>query len=68
MSYGYDNDYRLMSETIAADPGGNSGAENYTYDAVGNRKTLNSTIPSLPGGISYSYDTDDRLTTDTYDA
>ncbi len=67
VSYGYDNDYRLLSETIAADPGGNNGAENYTYDAVGNRKTLNSTIPSLPGGISYSYDTDDRLTTDAYD-
>ena len=27
MSYGYDNGYRLLSETIAADPGGNNGAE-----------------------------------------
>ncbi len=67
VSYGYDNDYRLMSETIATDPGGNNGAENYTYDAVGNRKTLTSTIPSLPGSISYSYDANDRLSTDTYD-
>jgi YD repeat-containing protein len=65
--YGYDNDYRLLSETIAADPGGNNGAESYTYDAVGNRKTLNSTIPSLGGGMTYSYDANDRLTTDTYD-
>ena len=67
VTYGYDNDYRLMSETIAADPGGNNGAENYTYDAVGNRLTLSSTIPSLGGGMTYAYDTNDRLTSDTYD-
>jgi RHS repeat-associated protein len=67
VSYGYDNDYRLLSETIASDPGGNNGAETYTYDAVGNRLTLNSTIPSLSGSMSYSYDANDRLTTDTYD-
>ncbi len=57
----------LQSETIANDPGGNNGAESYTYDAVGNRKTLSSTIPSLPGSMSYTYDTNDRLTTDSYD-
>jgi RHS repeat-associated protein len=62
-----DNDYHLQSETITADPGHNNGAETYTYDAVGNRKTLNSTIPSLPGSASYSYDANDRLSTDTYD-
>jgi hypothetical protein len=38
-----------FGELIASDPGGNNGAESYTYDAVGNRKTLSSTIPSLPG-------------------
>jgi RHS repeat-associated protein len=65
--YGYDNDYRLQSESITSDPGGNNGAENYTYDAVGNRQTLTSTIPSLPGGMNYFYDANDRLTTDTYD-
>ena len=67
VSYAYDNDYHLQSETITADPAGNNGAENYTYDPVGNRKTLASTIPSLPGSISYSYDANDRLSTDTYD-
>jgi RHS repeat-associated protein len=65
--YGYDNDYRLQSESITSDPGGNNGAESYTYDAVGNRQTLTSTIPSLPGGMNYFYDANDRLTTDTYD-
>jgi RHS repeat-associated protein len=67
VNYLYDTDYHLKSETIAADPGHNNGAETYTYDAVGNRKTLTSTIPSLPGSISYGYDINDRLNTDTYD-
>jgi RHS repeat-associated protein len=67
VNYGYDNDYHLQSETITADPASDNGAENYTYDAVGNRKTLASTIPSLPGSMSYTYDANDRLTTDTYD-
>jgi hypothetical protein len=31
VSYGYDNDYHLRSETITSDPGSNNGAENYTY-------------------------------------
>ncbi len=67
VNYVYDLDYHLKSETITADPGGNNGAESYTYDAVGNRKTLASTIPSLPGSVNYTYDSNDRLTTDTYD-
>jgi hypothetical protein len=53
-----ENDH-LQSETIASDPGGKNGAESYTYDAAGNRKTLSSTIPSLPGGMSYTYDAND---------
>jgi RHS repeat-associated protein len=66
--YGYDNDYRLSSEAISADPAGNNGSESYTYDAVGNRLTLNSTIPALSGSVTYSYDANDRLATDGYDA
>jgi hypothetical protein len=61
------SDCYLQSETIASDPGGNNGTENYTYDGVGNRKTHSSTIPSLPGSMSYTYDSNDRLTTDSYD-
>ena len=34
---------------------------------VGNRKTLTSTIPALPGNQTFSYDPNDRLTTDTID-
>jgi RHS repeat-associated protein len=67
VSYGYDNDYHLLSETITSDPAGNNGSETYTYDADGNRLTLNSTIPSLSGSVSYSYDPNDRLSSDAYD-
>jgi len=41
VAYGYDNDYRLTSEAITADPAGNNGTVSYTqYDAVGNRPGL----------------------------
>jgi hypothetical protein len=36
-------------------------------DAVGNRLTLTSKLSAVPAG-TFSYDNDDRLTTDTYDA
>jgi hypothetical protein len=67
VTYGYDDDYRLLSETGTSDPGGNNGSESFTYDAAGNRRTFNSTIPTMPGGMSYSCDANDRLTTDSYD-
>ncbi len=67
VTYGYDNDYHLESETIASDPRGDNGAESYAYDPVGNRQALSSTILSLPGGTSYTYDAKHRLTTDSYD-
>jgi len=56
--YSYDSLYRLSSETVSADPHSKNGAINYTYDNVGNRLTLNSTLPPA-GGMTYSYDADD---------
>ena len=68
VAYGYDNDYRLTSEGITNDPAGNNGTVSYTqYDAVGNRLQMTSTLGAVPGG-SFSYDANDRLTTDVYDA
>src|SRR5712692_10121176 len=65
--YGYDNDYRLTSEAITGDPGGKNGTVTYnTYDNVGNRTLMTSTLNAVPGG-SFSYDTNDRLAIDTYD-
>src|SRR5713226_2172913 len=67
VAYGYDNDYRLASEAITADPGGNNGTVSYTnYDNVGNPTSMTSTLSAVPGG-SFSYDNNDRLSVDTYD-
>jgi hypothetical protein len=49
VAYGYDNDYRLASEAITADPGGNNGTVNYIYDTVGNRTQMTSTLKRIAG-------------------
>ena len=64
VNYTYDNIYRLMSETVSGVAA--SGAINYTYDAVGNRKTLTSTLAPIQSAAS-TFDNDDRLSTDGYD-
>jgi RHS repeat-associated protein len=67
VTYTYDELYRLTSETIAGAAIQN-GVVNYTYDAVGNRKQLNSTVPAIPASGLLNYDANDRTTTDPYDA
>ena len=64
-AYGYDTASRLTSETITGDPSG-SGALTYVVDPVGNRLSRTSTVAAL-GGQSFSYDSNDELTTDEYD-
>ena len=66
VSYGYDNLYRLTSETIASDPNAVNGAVSYGYDPMGNRLQKTSTLPGMPG-ITSSYNANDQLATDTYD-
>jgi RHS repeat-associated protein len=66
VSYGYDNVYRLISEAIA-NSAPNNGTVNYTYDSVGNRMQMTSTLGAVPGG-TFSYDANDRLALDTWDA
>src|SRR5205807_10149658 len=66
-----DADYVLTSETITSDPAGNNynGALGYTYDVVGNRTQMTSTVSVLgTAPVAYSYDPNDRLTTDGYNA
>jgi YD repeat-containing protein len=66
-TYTYDNIYRLTSETIASDPGGQNGVISYTYDPVGNRTQQTSTVPAIPSA-NRSYDANDRFTAgDLYD-
>jgi RHS repeat-associated protein len=65
VNYGYDSLYRVTSEAVTSDPNNHNGTTSYQYDAVGNRKQL------LVNGVTanaYTYDADDRLGSDTYDA
>ncbi len=75
VAYGYDNLYRLTSETIASDPNAVNGVVSYVYDAVGNRKQKTSTLPGYPGGLlnynpsaALRAGANDQLATDTYDS
>ncbi|HEY0173454.1 MAG TPA: RHS repeat-associated core domain-containing protein [Pyrinomonadaceae bacterium] len=68
VTYTYDALYRLTRESVAGGPSpASNGAVDYTYDAVSNRL---SRISSLAGVVSAtsSYDANDRLTSDAYDA
>ena len=67
VNYSYDDLYRLTNETIANDPHGINGAVGYDYDAVGNRLSRTSSVTGVPSQSS-TYDTNDRLGSDTYDA
>src|SRR5262249_42109588 len=68
VNYGYDDIYRLTSETISSDPTtANNGSVNYSYDAVGNRLARNSTIAAVPSTTS-TYNANDQLASDSYDA
>ena len=68
--YTYDATYRLVDESLSATvplslpPSANIG---YGLDDVGNRLSRNSTLNQLASTTS-SYDANDRLTSDTYDA
>ena len=67
VKYAYDNIYRVTSETVSGATAGPNGAVTYTYDPVANRTQTTSTLAGVTSG-TFTYDTDDRLTTDTYDA
>jgi YD repeat-containing protein len=66
VNYTYDDLYRLTNETIANDAHGVNGNASYSYDPVGNRLNRSSSIAPVPSQSS-TYDTNDRLTSDTYD-
>jgi RHS repeat-associated protein len=59
-NWSYDGIYRLTQETI------NTNSVAYALDPVGNRLSQNSSISGIPTG-SFSYDADDRLSTEQYD-
>ena len=65
VAYTYDANYRLTQEAVTGDPTDN-GAVDYSYDPVGNRTDLSSTLAPIPSA-TYAYDANDRLLVDTYD-
>jgi RHS repeat-associated protein len=66
INWTYDNIYRLTNETISADPANKDGVVGYSLDPVGNRKQTTSSLSGVTPG-SWTYNTDDELTTDSYD-
>ena len=67
LNWTYDGIYRLTNETISLDPHSVNGSVGYGLDPVGNRQSQTSSIPGIGTG-SFTYDPDDRLNTETYDA
>ena len=67
-NYGYDSTYRLVNENISGDPtAANNGSLSYTLDPVGNRLSMASTLAALRSQ-GFTYDSNDRINTDTHDA
>jgi RHS repeat-associated protein len=67
LSWNYDGIYRLTNETISLDPAKINGSVAYGLDPVGNRLTESSTIQGVNSG-SFGYNSDDELSTESYDA
>jgi RHS repeat-associated protein len=67
VNWSYDGIYRLTNETISLDPHSVNGSVGYGLDPVGNRQSQTSSIPGIGTG-TFTYDADDRLNSETYDA
>ena len=67
VNWSYDGIYRLTNEIISLDPHSVNGSVGYGLDPVGNRLNQASTLPGIGTG-AFTFDADDRLNTETYDA
>jgi RHS repeat-associated protein len=65
-TYTYDSIYQLQSEAVTG-LSTSPALITYNYDEVGNRLSRTSNIPSIVTGTN-SFNANDRLNTDTYDA
>ena len=66
INWNYDGVYRLTSETISSDPGKINGSASYFLDPVGNRLSMNSTLPGIESGL-FGYNANDEVSSETYD-
>ncbi|MGA2877161.1 MAG: RHS repeat-associated core domain-containing protein, partial [Nitrososphaerales archaeon] len=67
LTWNYDGIYRLTNESISNDPANNNGSATYNLDPVGNRLSAVSSLTSIASG-SFSYNPDDEVSSETYDA
>ncbi|MGB6725084.1 MAG: RHS repeat-associated core domain-containing protein, partial [Terracidiphilus sp.] len=67
VNWTYDGIYRLTNESIANAPSGDDGTVSYGLDPVGNRSSDASSISDISSG-SFSFNADDELGNETYDA
>ena len=67
LTWNYDGIYRLTNESISNDPTNNNGSASYNLDPVGNRLSAVSSLTSIASG-SFSYNPDDEISSETYDA
>ena len=67
VNWTYDGIYRLTNESVTSDPSNNDGSVSYSLDPVGNRSQETSSITGLTSG-SWGYNSDDEVSTETYDA
>jgi len=67
LTWNYDGIYRLTSEAVQ-DPSGGNGEVDYTLDPVGNRTSVNSSLPGVPSVTLAGFNLDDWLSPETYDA
>jgi RHS repeat-associated protein len=67
VSWSYDGIYRLTNETITGDSEQNNGSATYSLDPVGNRLSVSTSLTGLTSGV-FSYNADDEVSSETYDA
>ena len=67
LTWNYDGIYRLTSEAVQ-DPSGGNGEVDYTLDPVGNRTSATSSLPGVQSVTLNSFNLDDWLSPETYDA
>jgi RHS repeat-associated protein len=68
LTWNYDGIYRLTSEAVGNDQSGGNGEADYTLDPVGNRTSANSSLPGVQSVTLASFNLDDWLSPETYDA
>jgi hypothetical protein len=67
LAWSYDGIYRLTNEAVTSDPANVNGSVAYSLDPVGNRLSDSSSLSGV-SSTSATYNADDEVSTETYDA